>query len=112
MLIEHSEVGRVTVIRPMESRIDAARAPDFKAEVICLIEEGRQAIVLDLSGVDFIDSSGLGALVGCLKRLGQRGDLALAGAKKPVEKVLALTRMDKVFRIFKTTDEAVSTLNG
>ena len=58
------------------------------------IEAGHTRLVLDLSGVDFVDSSGLGAIVACLKRLGPRGDLAIAGARGAVSRLFTLTRMD------------------
>lgn len=112
MEITRRDIGHVTVIRPLEKRIDAARAPEFKAAVVGVIDEGQASIVIDLAEVEFLDSSGLGALVACLKRVGQRGDLAIAGAGKSVAKVLTLTRMDKVFRIFNTADDAVAAMNA
>lgn len=104
-------LGHVLVVSPLGKRLDASQAPSFKARMIELIEAGQLTIVLDLSNVEFVDSSGLGAIVGCLKRLGQRGDLAIAGAGRSVAKVFALTRMDKVFRMHETPDEAVRALS-
>ena len=112
MEFDRRDIGHVAVLRPAENRIDAARAPEFKAYVVGVIDEGQASIVIDLAEVNFLDSSGLGALVACLKRVGQRGDLAIAGAGKPVAKVLALTRMDKVFRIFDTADDAVAAMTA
>ena len=67
--------------------------------------------MLDLAGVTFIDSSGLGALVGSLKAMGKEGDFVLSGAKAAVAGVFRLTRMDKVFRMYETADDAVAALS-
>ena len=102
----------VLVIRVFEKRIDASKAPAFKDEMTRCIDGGQNQIVLDLSGVDFIDSSGLGALVSCLKRLGPRGSLAVAGATGAVSRLFTLTRMDKVFTLHPTVDAAVAQLSA
>ena len=100
----------VTVYRFMEARLDAANAPTFKDRMARAIDQGDVRIVLDMGGVDFVDSSGLGALVGALKRVGSRGDLALASLRPPVQKAFKLTRMDRVFQIFPDTDSAMGRL--
>jgi anti-sigma B factor antagonist len=74
------------------------------------INEGQELIVLDLSEVDFVDSSGLGAIVASLKMLGGKGDLVISGASDKVMSLFKLTRMDRVFQIFATRDEAVARL--
>jgi anti-sigma B factor antagonist len=102
----------VLVVRVAEKRIDASKAPVFKDEIAKCIDAGQSQIVLDLSGVDFIDSSGLGALVSCLKRLGPRGSLAVAGASGAVSRLFTLTRMDKVFTLHPNVDSAVDQLSA
>ena len=64
-----------------------------------LIEEGSQRIILDISDVEFMDSSSLGAMVSILKMVGGVGDLVVAGAHGIVADLFKLTRMDKVFRM-------------
>jgi anti-sigma B factor antagonist len=86
-------------------------APGFKHQLIDYITEGNRSIVLDLRAVSFIDSSGLGALVSSLKVIGKEGDLVLSGTGGTVASMFKLTRMDKVFRIFGTTEEAVAALS-
>ena len=86
----------VTVPGP---RLDAAVAETFKGDLCALIDGGVRSIVLDLSQVEFMDSSGLGAIVACYKRLGPAGSMDLACPREPVMKVLRLTRMNKVFTI-------------
>ncbi|MFD0463003.1 STAS domain-containing protein [Microvirga aerilata] len=75
--------NNVLVVRVAEKRIDASKAPAFKDEMTKCIDSGQNQIVLDLSSVDFIDSSGLGALVSCLKRLGPRGAWRLRARRGP-----------------------------
>ena len=63
-------------------------------------------VILDLSHVEFLDSSGLGAVVGSMKQLGRARKLDLAALTPTVEKVFRITRMDRVFRIFPTIEAA------
>lgn len=93
------------VIRAEDDRIDAAGAIRFKERMraIALGSAGPQGsaarIVLDLSRVTFLDSSGLGAVVAVMKLLGPDRRLELAGLTPAVEKVFRLTRMDSIFTI-------------
>lgn len=95
-----------------EARIDAAVALKFKEAMRSLTDEGDDTVVLDLGQVQFIDSSGLGAIVATMKALGKDRKLVLAGLTPTVEKVFRLTRMDSVFPLFGTLDEAVSALKA
>ena len=112
MEIEERKIGEAWIVRPLEKRIDAASAPDFKEIILGQISRGHDRIVLDLSGVDFVDSSGLGAMVSCLKRIGDKGDLVLFGLRDKVMSLFRLTRMDRVFQIFPSQEEAIRTLPG
>ncbi|WP_101067558.1 STAS domain-containing protein [Roseovarius salinarum] len=89
----------VNVITVNDSRIDAMVAIQFKDTMRSITETGPQDVLLDLSRVDFIDSSGLGAIVAALKQLGEGRQMRLAGLTGNVAKVFRLTRMDKVFEI-------------
>jgi anti-sigma B factor antagonist len=82
-----------------ESRIDAACAIEFKEAVRLLADRGQGALILDLSAVVFLDSSGLGAVVSVMKLLGGHRRLELAGLTANVAKVFRLTRMDGIFTI-------------
>jgi anti-sigma B factor antagonist len=75
--------------------------------VLDLIQNGSHQVVVDLRGVEFMDSTGLGVLVGALKRLReQEGDLALVCTEGPVLKILTLTGLDRVFPIHRDVAEA------
>lgn len=89
-------------------RIDAAMAIQFKEDMRAETENDAARVILDLSLVEFIDSSGLGAIVASMKQLGDGRRLDLAGLHPVVEKVFRLTRMDTVFRLFQSLDDALS----
>ncbi|WP_420585977.1 STAS domain-containing protein [Ruegeria sp.] len=96
------------IIKVHSDRIDAAMAIQFKEDMRNEADGGAARVVLDLSGVEFIDSSGLGAIVASMKQLGNGRRLDLAGLHPFVEKVFRLTRMDTVFKLYPTLDEALS----
>ncbi len=99
--------GEILVIRAMDDRIDAAGAIQFKERMRGLVEVPSARVVLDMSRVGFLDSSGLGAVVAVLKALGPLRRLELAGLTPTVEKVFRLTRMDSVFIIHKLLPEGL-----
>jgi anti-sigma B factor antagonist len=95
-----SEVaGDMLVVRVHEPRIDAAGAIQFKERMREVTSEAPARVMLDLSSVGFLDSSGLGAVVAVMKLLLPARKLELAGLTPTVEKVFRLTRMDSVFAI-------------
>ncbi len=99
MDIATSRAGPALVITVNDSRIDAAVAIEFKEAVRTEAEAPGSPVILDLSRVGFLDSSGLGAVVAVMKLLGPGRPLELAGLTPPVAKVFRLTRMDSVFTI-------------
>ena len=112
MQMEHSIIGDVLVLTILEDRIEAASSAGFKGRVLDWINQGYNKIVLDLQNVNFIDSSGLGALISSLKSLDDDGDLALCNIAKSVMNLFLLTRMDSVFNIFDSRQTAVSNLSA
>ena len=89
----------IIVIRVMDDRIDAASAIQFKERMREITSTPSERVVLDMSNVGFLDSSGLGAVVAAMKALGPDRPLELAGLTPTVQKVFRLTRMDSVFKI-------------
>lgn len=87
------------VIRVQASRIDTAAAIRFKDRMRELVDTPARTVVLDMSEVTFLDSSGLGAVVAVMKLLQPARKLELAALTPVVEKVFRLTRMDTVFTI-------------
>jgi anti-sigma B factor antagonist len=81
----------------LTGRLDMAEAPALRETVAQIVAGGPRRVVLDLGGVPFMDSSGLGALIGCLKISRQAGgDLRIAGVGPRVRMVLELTSMHRV----------------
>jgi anti-sigma B factor antagonist len=105
MKIESEHRGNILVIRVDSDRIDASGAIQFKERMRESIEQPSERVVLDMSKVLFLDSSGLGAVVSVMKALGPIRRLELSGLTATVEKVLRLTRMDSVFIIHKSLPE-------
>ncbi|MDO8328427.1 MAG: STAS domain-containing protein [Cypionkella sp.] len=91
--------GEILVVRAMDDRIDAAGAIQFKDQMRELTLAACPRVVLDMSRVAFLDSSGLGAVVAVMKALGPDRKLELASLTTTVQKVFRLTRMDSVFTI-------------
>lgn len=100
----HDDLLVVTV---NENRIDAASAIQFKERMREVSQDTSGRVLLDLSKVDFLDSSGLGAVVGVMKLLGPAHELELAGLTPTVAKVFRLTRMDTVFTIHPTLPDGL-----
>jgi len=104
--------GKFTVVKVLETRLDATVAGEFRQGLIDFIQKGQVFLVLDLSDVEFIDSSGLGALVSTLKTLGGQGDLVICGVQKSLLLLFELTRLDRVFRLYYDPKEAVEALSS
>ncbi len=98
------------IVSVKDTRIDAAVAIEFKDAMRTQTKDGSDVVVLDLSEVEFIDSSGLGAIVASMKLMGRDRKLALAGLTPTVDKVFRLTRMDSVFPVYPTLDGALEGL--
>lgn len=101
---------QLSIVSVQGSRIDAAVAIEFKDAMRVQTDGGPDMVVLDLSMVEFIDSSGLGAIVAAMKSMGKERRLALAGLTPTVERVFKLTRMDTVFSVFPTLEGALAEL--
>ncbi len=97
----------VTVFHLREPRLDACASGDFKDQLIEWVDEGNRRLVLDMSEVDFVDSSGLGAMVSVLKRVGLDGDMVICGVCEPVMRMFRLARMDKIFSLVTSQDDAL-----
>jgi anti-sigma B factor antagonist len=100
--------GPLLVIRVNDARIDAGRTAAFKSYLEDRIRSGDSRLILDLTQVQFVDSSGLGALVFGLKSVGPGGLFALVGLTGSVVRLFSMTRMDRVFPLYASVDEAVA----
>jgi anti-sigma B factor antagonist len=103
-----SELGRWTVVR-LDGDVDIATAPRVREQLIGLMTERTPWVVLDLDGVGFLDSTGLGVVVGVLKRartLG--GDLRLVCSQPAVRRVFEITALDRTLPLAASADAAVA----
>ena len=103
----HARQGEYLIVAVNAARIDASAALGFK-DSMNAIDESNSKILLNLEQVEFIDSSGLGAVVSVMKRLGKGHKLDLCALTPSFEKVFRLTRMDSIFSIYAILEQAVS----
>lgn len=96
------------IVKPAFDRLDGSRAASFKSDCVAAIRGPR--LLVDLSGVVFIDSSGLGALVGVLKHLGEEGEVGLVTEAGGVLSLLKITRLYTIFRVFPTQAAGIAWL--
>lgn len=97
----------------VNGRLDAAAAPTFKQQITDAIAQGNVRLALHIAHVSFMDSTGLGALVSALKAARKaNGDIGIIAPSPQVQKLLKLTAMDRVFRVFPSSDEALQQLGG
>jgi len=88
--------------------IDVYTAPKLREQFTQLVEDGRYHLVVDLEKVAFLDSTGLGVLVGGLKRVrSQDGSLSLVCTQDRILKVFRITGLDKVFPVYDSVEAAL-----
>ena len=109
MEIEVKEQGTHVAIVELKGRLDMLTAVDLKQRLATVVADGRNRLVIDLANVDFVDSSGLGALISGLKAARVAGgDLRLAQLTKQVRYILEVSTLDRVLRPYVTVQEALS----
>lgn len=92
------------------TRLDAAVAPELKEIVADMLGKGVNKVIIDLEMVEFMDSSGLGSVIGSFKLTGQSGEFLLCNLQEPVQEIFKLTHMDKVFDIHATLEDGYKKL--
>ncbi|NBS94658.1 MAG: anti-sigma factor antagonist [Betaproteobacteria bacterium] len=101
----------VLVLELLEDNLDASNVREFRDAAQSLMHEHAR-VVLDMAGVQFVDSSGLGALIACLRQTNaRRGDFRLCAMSRTVRALFELMRMHRVFNIHDTRSEAVTSFN-
>ncbi len=100
--------GDVQIITAEADRIDAASAIAFKDGMRHETEGHDGRVVLDLGQVEFIDSSGLGAVVAAMKQMADTRQLELACLSDGVDRVFRMTRMDTIFPIYRSINDALT----
>ena len=107
VLTRQTDAG-VTVLAP-SGRLDVTGAPALKDAIGEAVKNGKPRLVIDLEGVSFVDSTGLGSVIAALKLVrSSQGDLRLAAPNQQVRVVLELTTLDRVFPYYATVEEALT----
>ena len=108
VIVQTRAQGPWTIVE-VAGELDLHTSPPLRDHVLELIDSGTDHLALDLAGVEFMDSSSLGSLVMCLKRMREHdGRLVLAGVAGTPMKVLNLTGLDRVFELAPSTAELPS----
>ena len=110
MEIQSQQQGNVDILE-FQGRLDATGAKAAKSALKELTDANRARIVIDMSGVDFIDSTGIGALIGALRTAkGLGGDVVVAGLLPATRAIFELTRLHRVFSILDDREAAIKSL--
>jgi anti-sigma B factor antagonist len=95
----------------LTGEVDIFTAPRFKDDLLALIDDGATDILVDLTRVEFIDSTALGVLIGGIKRLHPLdGHLLVIANTRPVLRILTITGLDKVFAVYPDREKALAAL--
>jgi anti-sigma B factor antagonist len=106
--VETGTVGDAALLR-LRGEIDVYTAPRLRQAIIDLVDGGATDIVVDMEKVDFLDSTGLGVLVGGLKRVRMKeGSLAIVTSQDKILKIFDITGLNKVFPIHASVEEAAA----
>jgi anti-sigma B factor antagonist len=105
---EVSEIAGWTVVS-LYGEVDVATTPDLRELLVQLVSNGARMLVLDLDGVDFIDSTGLGTIISVLKRTRTHGgDLRLVCTQARITRLFEITGLDKAVPLLPSLDLAVA----
>jgi anti-sigma B factor antagonist len=100
--------GSVMIVVLVGAQLDAGTAAEFKCDITPVLDVHSQ-VVFDLSQLEFVDSSGLGAFLSCLRHVQAKGgDLKLCGLSQQVRMLFELVRMHRIFHIFDTCEAAIA----
>ncbi len=92
----------------LSGEVDVYTSPRVKQEIVDLLNAGTTKLVVDLSGVEYLDSTGLGVLIGGLKRARERdGDLKLVCDNLRILRIFEITGLTKIFDIYRNESEAL-----
>lgn len=110
LVLNDRQEGSVSVLE-VGGEVDLYTAPKLREKLVELVAAGHTTIVVDMTGVEFLDSTGLGVLVGGLKRVRSHdGSLSLVCNEERVLKLFRITGLTKVFAIHDTVHEALEDL--
>ena len=104
----HSEPPGFSVIEVV-GEIDVYTAPKLRERLVSLVDAGSYQLIVNMEGVEFLDSTGLGVLVGGLKRVrAHEGWIDLVCTQSRILRIFRITGLNRVFNIYDTVPEAVA----
>jgi anti-sigma B factor antagonist len=107
-VVESRQEGPWSVI-DVQGEVDMFTAPKLRERLVETVDQGHYQVIVNLQGVSFMDSTGLGTLVGGLKRVKEHdGTLALVCSSRPVLRVLSITGLNNVFPIYETVEQSLA----
>lgn len=108
MNLSTEKINGLLVLHVKEVRVDAHNSEELKKQILQYLENGQINLVIDLAEVQFIDSSGLGALLSGYKNTTiKQGNLVLTGLQNQVQSMFELTRLHRIFEIYPGVKEAL-----
>ena len=111
--INTERLGDSSYVISLAGEVDLYTAPEFKQQLLEVINQGAKEVVVDFSNTTFIDSTTLGVLVGGVKRLrSNEGQLSLVCSDRNITKIFEITGLDRVFTIYGTRDEATAAVDA
>ena len=111
MQFEKEEKNDVTIMRIHEERLDSQVSPELKAHLLLLVEQGVDKVLVDLSTVQYVDSSGLGALLFGLRQLRMfQGTLIIFGAQKRVLNLIRIAKLENILLNYDTEEDAINNI--
>ena len=109
---QKDKMGDMIIVTPSLEKLDMSTAGEFKKLMAPIMEENKR-VVLDMEAIAFVDSSGLGAILSCLRELSSAGgDLKLCRVQKRVRIMFELVRMHRILAIWNTPQEAVDAFDA
>lgn len=109
--METHAVGTEPPIIELEGEVDVYTAPQLKQQLVRLLESDTKELVVDLTKVDYLDSTALGVLIGGLRRMRERdGNMVLVCPSPRILRVFEITGLDKIFEIYNSLDDAAESM--
>jgi anti-sigma B factor antagonist len=107
--MNRKQLNDTTCLLKINGEVDVYTSPQLKQEIVHLAEAGVKHLIINLSQVEYLDSTGLGVLIGGLKRLREsEGKLTLVGPGMRILRIFEITGLDKIFDIYATEQEAAA----
>lgn len=104
-----SEHNGDAIVYRLRGSLDLATAPSLRAALVEAANEGKHEIIVDLSQLEFLDSTGLGALIGAHRRaLESGGRVRLIVNEGPIQRLLTITGLMRIFAVYSSLDAALS----